>query len=74
MKKTITLCTCYFLLLSEVSVVFNISPSQGKTRLPNRPFLHEKFLISKYLSTLQTLFYSKSHVLEFYIKSFLQER
>ena len=44
-----------FLSLSEVSVVFNIPASHANTYLPNRHFLHEQILISKYLSIVHAL-------------------
>ena len=37
-----------FLSLSKVSVVFRISPSHANTNLPNKRFLHNVFVISKY--------------------------
>ena len=61
-----------FLSLSEVSVVFNISASHANTYLPNRYFLHEQILISKYSSILHALWDSQSYVLGFHIYS-LQE-
>ena len=45
----------YFSCLSEISVVFNISSSHGNANLSSRRFLHEKLLISKYLSILHAL-------------------
>ena len=51
-----------FLPWSEVLIVFNISFSRANTSLPNRRFLHEQFLVSKYL-ILHALLQSESHVL-----------
>ena len=45
------------LLISDVSVVFNISPSHPNTKLPNRRFLHKHSLISKYSSILHLYLY-----------------
>ena len=54
-------------LLSEASVAFNISSSHVNTNLPIKRFLHEQFLINKYLSNLNALLNLKSHVLGFHV-------
>ena len=54
-----------FLSSSEISVVFSITSSHASTNLPNRRFLQEIFLISKYWSILHAFLHSQSHVLGF---------
>ena len=56
-----------FLSSSESSVTFNISSSHANTNLSIRPFSHEQFLISKYLSILHALLLSQPHALGFHI-------
>ena len=51
-----------FLSSSEISVVFSITSSHASTNLPNRHFLQEIFLISKYSSIFHALLHSQSHV------------
>ena len=51
-----------FLSSSEISVVFSITSSHASTNLPNRRFLQEIFLISKYSSIFHALLHSQSHV------------
>ena len=51
-----------FLSSSEISVVFSITSSHASTNLPNRYFLQEIFLISKYSSIFHALLHSQSHV------------
>ena len=48
--KKILFSNVTFSLLSNVSLVFNISSSYFSTNLKNRCFLDETFLISKYSS------------------------
>lgn len=71
--KKILFSNVTFSLLSNVSLVFNISSSHFSTNLKNRCFLDETFLISKYSSISQTLLHCQSHVVGFHMQSFLQE-
>ena len=52
MNKAIIFFHVLLLSTIEVSDVFNVSSSQAITNLSKRRFLHEQFLISKYLPVL----------------------
>ena len=54
-----------FLSISEVSAVFNTPFPYPNTFFLNKGFLSKHFLISKYLSILNVILHSQSHVLGF---------